>query len=195
MLFYTEDRKKTTGFTLIEIMTATTILVLIVMIISAVFHQATIAWDSGNRKAKGTMSARAALGIISSWMTRAVAPPSGFKGSGATSISHGSSSADFVILTMQGTNRAAQPVRVSQSGGSVVMDLPNASGSATIITNVDLLEFNRSDGGSGGSGSLPESLTVRLELIQKYRVSGLGVMSYGPDAQDDGGTDDDITSW
>ncbi len=180
------------GFTLIEVMSATVILVLIVMIISAVFHQSTIAWDAGSRKSESAMAARATLGIISTWMQRAVNPPdSDYKGYGETSIPNNGSSVDFVVLDMEGSNRAAQVVSIGQSGDTVTMNLPG-HGQSTLVEGISLLEFIRS---GGAPGELPEYLNVRLELEREDRISGLGVLSYGPDGEDDDGEDDDIRSW
>ncbi len=184
------DRQKS-GFTLIEVMSATVILVLIVMIISAVFHQSTIAWDAGSRKSESAMAARAALGIISTWMSRAVNPPDGYEGHGETSIPDNGSSVEFVVLDMEGSNRAAQVVSIEQSGDTVTMNLPG-SGHSTLVEGIRALKFIRSD---GASDALPEYLNVRLELEREDTISGLGVLSYGPDGEDDDGEDDDIRSW
>jgi hypothetical protein len=47
-----------------EIMVAMVILLIVVMIVSAIFHQSSIAWDGGMRKARGNMTARAAFGLM-----------------------------------------------------------------------------------------------------------------------------------
>ena len=49
---------------LIELLVAVTILAMILMIMSSIFHSSTVAWDAGMRKAHGNMSARAALGLM-----------------------------------------------------------------------------------------------------------------------------------
>ncbi len=195
MKFAMSGRKKS-GFTLIEVMSATVILVLIVMVISAVFHQSTIAWDTGNRKAESAMAARAGLGIISTWMHRAVNPTnSDYIGYRKTLIPNNGNSVEFVVLDMDGSNRAAKVVSVGQDGDEVKMMLPGSKNDSTLVRDVRALKFIRSDEGAGGSDVLPEYVNVRLELEREDRISGLGVISYGPNGKNDGGEDDDIRSW
>ena len=51
-------RRGTSGFTLLEILVAMAILMVLVLMMSTLFHQSTIAWDSGLRQAEMSMQAR-----------------------------------------------------------------------------------------------------------------------------------------
>lgn len=187
MRFY-KDRMKN-GFTLIEVMAASVILVMILMIASSVFHQGTIAWDSGSRKAQGGMSARAAMGLMASSMFGAV------QDSSKTSIPHNGSSVQYVVLDMHSDSDALSAVSITRSGSEIKMDLPGPEPAFTLVKNVNSLKFTRSDNGSGGNGNLPEYVSIFLELERKDGVSGIGVYSLGPDGKDDNGDDDDIRTW
>ena len=64
--------KKNSGFTLIEVMVATTILLLMTVMMGALFRQATSAWDAGNVQAEGGMIVRGVVGAISRDLATAV---------------------------------------------------------------------------------------------------------------------------
>ena len=59
--------KRTEGFTLIEVMVATTILLLMTVMMGALFRQASSAWDAGNAQAEGGMIVRGVVGAITPW--------------------------------------------------------------------------------------------------------------------------------
>ena len=63
---------KRSGFTLIEVMVATTILLLMTVMMGALFRQATSAWDAGNVQAEGGMIVRGVVGAISRDLATAV---------------------------------------------------------------------------------------------------------------------------
>ncbi len=57
--------KKRKGFSLIEILVAMTILTVIVLVVSAIFQQTSIAWSVGLRRADAQSSVRAVVGALS----------------------------------------------------------------------------------------------------------------------------------
>lgn len=61
-----------TGFSLIEVMVATLILLIIVLMIGSVFRQGTSTWDSGYARAEGGMIVRAVIGSIHRELSTAV---------------------------------------------------------------------------------------------------------------------------
>ncbi len=60
------------GFSLIEVMVATVILLIIVLMIGSVFRQGTSTWDSGYARAEGGMIVRAVIGAIQRELSTAV---------------------------------------------------------------------------------------------------------------------------
>ena len=60
------------GFSLIEVMVATAILMVVVLMIGAVFRQASSSWDSGYARAEGGMIVRGVIGSIERELSGAV---------------------------------------------------------------------------------------------------------------------------
>ncbi len=60
------------GFSLIEVMVATVILLIIVLMIGSVFRQGTSTWDSGYARAEGGMIVRAVIGSIQRELSTAI---------------------------------------------------------------------------------------------------------------------------
>ncbi len=60
------------GFSLIEVMVATLILLIIVLMIGSVFRQGTSTWDSGYARAEGGMIVRAVIGSIQRELSTAI---------------------------------------------------------------------------------------------------------------------------
>ena len=58
------DERKASGFSLIEVLVATALLVMIVGMIGFVFRQSSMSWDSGIRRAEGIAQVRAVAGAI-----------------------------------------------------------------------------------------------------------------------------------
>lgn len=61
------------GFTLIELMVAVTILAILVAIVSTIFHQSSVAWNSGTHRMEANVTARAVLNFMSDELQHAVA--------------------------------------------------------------------------------------------------------------------------
>jgi len=61
------------AFTLIEIMVAVAVLAMLVMIMSTIYHQSSLAWDSGAGRMKANVTARAVLNLIEGELQHAVA--------------------------------------------------------------------------------------------------------------------------
>ena len=61
------------AFTLIELMVAVTIMAILVAIVSAVFHQSSVAWNSGTERMHANVTARAVLNFMAHELRHAVA--------------------------------------------------------------------------------------------------------------------------
>ena len=71
-MFYRRN-SDSSGFTLIEVLVATFILLVMVLILSKIYHQASIAWSAGFRRADGNMTGRATVGFMARELMNAVA--------------------------------------------------------------------------------------------------------------------------
>ena len=71
------SEKARSGFTLIELLVAMTILVVITLIVSRIFQQAGVAWDTGTRKTETMMAGRAVSDFLAQQLSRAVADTNG----------------------------------------------------------------------------------------------------------------------
>jgi prepilin-type N-terminal cleavage/methylation domain-containing protein len=60
------------GFTLLEVLAALAIFSIIIVMMGNIFHQSSIAWESGTRKAQGAIEARVILANISQELSHAV---------------------------------------------------------------------------------------------------------------------------
>jgi len=69
---YPLSKKNNTGFSLIEVMVATLILLIIVLMIGSIFSQGTSAWDTGYARAEGGMIVRGVVGSIQRELSTAV---------------------------------------------------------------------------------------------------------------------------
>jgi len=100
-----EKPLRSSGFSLLELLLAITVLIIIVLVIALVFQQANTAWGSGTRKAGAETTLRGIMGIIEHDLTDAV---DGAQFSSALANQWSSSSLTFV--TVDGTNRVPQQV-------------------------------------------------------------------------------------
>ncbi|MBQ9726388.1 MAG: prepilin-type N-terminal cleavage/methylation domain-containing protein [Kiritimatiellae bacterium] len=134
--------RRNEGFTLIELVVATAVLLVLTLIIGALFRQALSAWDTGRIRGEGGMIVRGLVGTVSKDLTTAIdGRPYGFdlpKASG--------SSLDFVCL------RAAEPDEsparfevhhITYSGATRTDRVRTASGWTTVST-VDLADSDSS---------------------------------------------------
>lgn len=191
------------AFTLIELMLATVILIIIVFIISAVFHQSSIAWDGGLRKAEGNMTGRALLGLMARELSQAVADTNLL----ADIVHEGH---DIMFKTLSGehstSKRVAREITYyfadNSLGRSISFGAADSLTSgdyaiwelgtnAIITTNVIDLTFYTSDGQSHDS-DLPAWVRIRLGLARTEAVSVLKARSAGPNMNF--GDSDDITN-
>ena len=123
------------GFTLIELLVAMSILVVIVLIVSQIFAQATIAWNTGSRRAEMNMTGRAVADFISQDLSQAVRNSNHmFNASGYT--------ASFWYLgDATNTVRATNSVSYRLQNNAVERKVNAGSYEAITDTNILMLTF------------------------------------------------------
>lgn len=195
------SRNRSSGFTLIELLTATFILLIIVLIIGKVYHQSSLSWSAGVRRAQGNMSGRSAIGYMARELMCAVADPEYLN---SMSIVNGARDISFVTLAGEAaaTKRVARRVRYLVTGGRLERQVQYASttdygewGStetSILATNVSDMSIY-TEGGPYDYGALPEWVRISIYLQRQADVSGVGASSIGPDRKEN--TADDIKSW
>jgi prepilin-type N-terminal cleavage/methylation domain-containing protein len=105
--------RRSDGFSLIEVLVATTVLLIIVMIVAMVFEQSSGAWAAGTRRADSHMTLRGLLGTMQREMANAVdARDFGFANNFTAS------EADFVALSGEPPNRVPQLISYSYNNGN-----------------------------------------------------------------------------
>jgi prepilin-type N-terminal cleavage/methylation domain-containing protein len=202
----TKPKKSRFGFTLIEVLVATFILVVIVMILSKVFHQASVAWSAGFRRADGNMTGRSAVGFMARELMNACADDQRiFIGVDGTQIWDSQQAIQFVTLTGEtgSDERAARWITYKHASKGDLRRIekrsdPNDYGKWkdysdwTLVTNVESIFFYTPGGSNYVNGKLPAWVRMRLTLDRSDDVSGVGATSAGPDGKF--GTDDDLRS-
>ena len=213
--------KKDAGFSMIEVLVASTILVVIVMMLAMLFQQTGMAWRTGVRRADSFMQIRSLIGAIQRDASKAVderTVPQVLRNKlgGGKQQQFDNSNLKFFTLSASGfqnniigsvARRSLSFVEYEKSGKRTETILL-ANGSTEVIES-DVKDFVERVGnknapettldsfspewGPGGNAGLP--LSVRLEASvqsQGYNLE-IGAASAGPDGAWD--TDDDIVTW
>lgn len=192
------------GFTLLEILVAMGILAIIILIVSGIFHQSRMAFDSGVRKTELNMEGRSAMNLMASELSRAVAD--GANSYYTNVISAGGSTIKFWTMGMT-TNggRVASYVtyKLLLSGGELVryvepvnLQLPYPSRTlggldVPLAENVTKLYFKPSDA-SSHTTNLPVYFDIELEMSKGSQFSSIRAWSDGPSSNT---AADNINSW
>jgi len=180
------------GFSLIEMLLAMTILVVIVLIMSTVFHQSSLAWDAGTRKARGNTTARAVLGFMQREMLGAVAD-----GDSMTCyMDHGADELSFWTLEADGTRKHIKYALEPDTSGDYLVRIASGTNSGTMMTNVTHFSVVTPDEEQYAL-RLPTWVGIRMAIRRSAEVSGVGAWSYGPNHEDNTGEEDsdDIGTW
>ena len=119
-------RRRGAAFTLIELMVATGILTILVLMVGGLFSQASSVWDAGYVRAEGGMVARAIVGTIQRDLQMAV-DGRAFDGLGFSSPVKSSGSGSIEMVTLSPVERAKRAkgdrglrlVKYSVSAGGV----------------------------------------------------------------------------
>lgn len=194
-------RGSRTGFTLIEVLAAITVLMIIGSILANVFHQATIAWESGLRSVEMSAEGRSAIDLMALEISQAVVPPDHL----IWNIPVGSD-IEFYTASEPDTNAVPQRLRslrrirfykdgggnlrrVETALGSDLSDLPGGSRDDIVLADVGTLNFWPPSFGPFTT-ELPEWIDVTLSLSRGSSNSvAVTTSSYGRDRNPGGGDD------
>ena len=175
--------KDRAGFSLIEVLVATTILIVIVMMVSMVFHQSIGSWSSGTRRADSQMVVRTILGSIQRDLANAI-PDDG--------NTWNNSKISFYAIAgtpEEGPHATAiQQITYSYSGGYVTRKQDDEE--AVKLNESFPLESFKFDIPDVTSGGLPPRVDVSIEVKTDGTEGIVFAHSRGPDGID--GTKDDI---
>jgi prepilin-type N-terminal cleavage/methylation domain-containing protein len=159
------------GFSLIELLLASAILVIIVLIVSEFFQKANVAWDVGSRKIETVMTGRAAVNLMARELSLAIEVPSGMSDSNLLARSEarfwmlgnpadGERAIRYVIYQLQGEKitRLARYFPAGLYPGS-----PPKEEATDMVEGVRLIDFVPLPGDYVG-GRLPLSVIVSVAL-------------------------------
>lgn len=189
------------AFTLIEVLVATFILIVMVLILSKIFHQASVAWSAGFRRAEGNMTGRSAVGFMARELMNSCADSDIFYDQGYW---NGAQSVKFITLAGEPDEygRVARQITYVLDGDSLNRTEKRSDpgnygewkdhAKWSMVTNVESLFFFTPDG-DYQNGKMPEWVRIQLTLNRSDDVSGVGAASAGPD--EIYGNDDDLRSW
>lgn len=205
------------GFTLLEVLVATFILIVIVLILSQVYHQVSLSWASGMRRATGNMSGRSTVGFMAREMMNAVADRAILRDG---LVQHGYKTIGFITLDGDKSGkRIARLIRYELDGTSIKRTqqykdtaggtytnggwaTPNADDEWILATNIASLFFYTPDKDNYGPGTthpgtLPAWVRMKVTINRAADVSGVGASSLGPDGKSNTPAEkaDDIVSW
>lgn len=202
---------KKAGFSLIEILIATSILLVIVVMVSMVFQQQSAAFQSGETRVKGQAAVRNSIGMVMRDLALAVdsadysgLPANSFSGSslkflattgeagvapdGITPVD-GSVSLQRISYTVSGgiVKRYVQGVKTAGDRLSVYDDDHSDSELNSSVNRLKSMKFSKS---SGGSDTFPDFVTI----VAEYEGADSAFSVRGQSAGKDGrwNTKDDI---
>ena len=194
------------GFSLIEVMVAMTILAVIVVMTAVVFQQSSLAWRRGTRSAEGNMTLRALIGVIQRELTQAVDAREFWEDDQVHPQIHFDvtpSTVQFVILASDVENastRAPRLILYSYAGGGLTRVeteievnggrwRTRSPGPPIVLNAAEKMEFSRFEfrtppGYANNNREMPEYVTIAASVSREGDVSSLGAWSWGPDLAD-----------
>ena len=204
------------GFSMIEVLVASTILVVIVMMLSMLFQQTSLAWRTGVKRASGYMQIRSALGAIQRDASAAVDArtlPDELKTKLGGDDQQFRGSLSFYTLTGTGKGTAADPAMrapkyITYNISGTRSETALTAAGAKQVKNSNVLEFvkptnNKNSPTVTFSGfepkfvtdtkGLPLYVTVKAQVTTTGNALDIGAASAGPDKT--WGTADDIKTW
>lgn len=201
---------KKAGFSLIEILIATSILLVIVVMVSMVFQQQSAAFQSGETRVKGQAAVRNSIGMVMRDLALAVdsadysgLPANSFSGSslkflattGEAGVAPDGTSVDGIVslqsinYTVSGgiVKRNVKGIKTDGDRLSVYDDHDSDSELNSSVNRLKSMKFSKS---SGGSATFPDFVTI----VAEYEGADSAFSVRGQSAGKDGrwNTKDDI---
>lgn len=193
------------GFSLIEVLIATAILLVIVMLVSMVFQQQSGAFQAGADRVKGQTVIRNVVGMVSRDLAMAV-DSDDYEGAPRNAFSRGS----IAFLTFGGeAGKSAsgndspdvlplQRVTYSSSGTRTVADVKFSGGKWTVGASAPSAQIAGSElrnlsfyAIEGDSPTYPRAVTIHAEVKSDARAAYVSGHSAGPDGRYDESSDGD----
>lgn len=203
------------GFTLLEVVVATSVLIILTLMVGSLFRQATSSWNAGRVRGEGSMIARSVLGSVSRDLATAIdGRPYGF--SGGPEASGGT--LEFVCLKSAGAN--GQTVHkitynVTSTGATRKDEIwdGDSFGSARSFTLFEIgsgvspieavsfepvgpsAQTRAFEKNAGAKWPGATAVKLRMKLSQKGAFTGVSVRSLGKNGTgdtDNGSDNDDI---
>lgn len=172
------------GFSLIEVLVATTILIIIVLMVSMVFQQSIGSWSSGSRRADSQMIMRTIVGSIERDLVNAIPDEGNVWNNNKISFL-------AVAGTPQGANPSAiQEITYSYSGGIVSREIDGDKVAMNESFKLDTFEFSYPASWTSAGGGLPPRVDIRIGVKTSGNEGLVSAHSLGPDGERD--TKDDI---
>lgn len=193
------------GFSLIEILISTAILLVIVVMVSLVFQQQSAAFQTGEDRVKGQSTIRNAMGMIIRDLSMAVDsadydnPPADNSFSGSTSIKFLATSGELRRDGNEPKGAVLQFIEYSASGGILTRKatdytFQNGNWKKGNVSEAKINNGNPLEGLSfdaqGGKPSFPDRVTIYAACRGVSHASTVSGQSAGKDKTF--GTDDDI---
>lgn len=197
------------GFSLIEVMVATTILMIIVIMVGNIFRHSTSAWETGYSTAEGASGVRSVLGTVERELAQAIdgrqyglSEPIQVEGNTITFYRYAEP------LKKGSTNRELQKIKYTFNKNNVTRKPDNGKevtlfskqssvgGNSDIDVDFDIGSIEVGDGdlalndGFEGEAWTIPSVWVRARISRTSTFAGMEARSYGPDGKK--GTEDDI---
>jgi len=182
------------GFTLLEVLVAMGILMMIVLMMSTLFHSSTIAWDNGLRQAEMSIQARAAMSLMQQDLAQAVCSDE-FGTTLTCNIGNDPTLMEFCTLGVTtGDVRTIKSVMYEFKNGSLnrMTDklVPTSDGqygvygqgpSGEFLNGVAAFEIQTADG-MGYTTNLPQWVEIEMTLeATSAGAAGIRVWSNGRD--------------
>jgi len=209
------------GFSMVEVLVASTILVVIVMMLGMLFQQTSLAWRTGTRRAESFMQVRSGVGAIQ--RDAAAAVDARFLPSQYVTEKQNFSGGSLLFYTLTGGvelrsagtplyNRSLKKVTYDTAGNRTETTLKGSGGWGTpkrsnVLTfaerqssrnrpSVSLTSFVADYGKAVDnldSDGLPLAVTFGAKVTTTGNNLDIGAWSYGPDRKPN--TKDDIKTW
>lgn len=192
-----------TGFTLIEVMVATAVLLIMVLMVGSLFRSAASSWDSGYARADGGSLFRAVAGALARDLSTAVEISSKSGSSirfvcfkpGKTGADEELHEIEYSLTRSKGTRT---DLTLNEKTDLYVADNDSPITPDFHLDYLDPLDSNLTDRSYESSGNYEKwtvpAVKLRCKLTRTGSFSGLSVLSLGPDGKEglsDGAKDND----